>query len=177
MRIYLSTELRRPFERAWGLVPTCLHAPLRSFLRSVREVKRGGAIRLQLSDGSSVRQGLVEGPAAMFLDTSLPTMRGWILLRSDLSTRPEVIVTLFVLHELAHALRALEDPARAEAVAVMRAEVAAWMQAGAWAAHAPPEEDTEELVDEALYRAWEERLEALELRTSTGSGRTGEEEE
>ncbi|HLL46279.1 MAG TPA: hypothetical protein VK399_06205 [Longimicrobiaceae bacterium] len=175
MRIYLSPELRRPFHRAWGLVPACLHTPLGSFLRSVREVKRGGTIKLRLSDGSSVRQGLVEGPAAMFLDSSLPRMRGWILLRSDLSTRPEAIVTLFVLHEIAHALRALEDPARAEAVAVARAEIAAWMQAGAWAAHAPPGEDTQELVDEALYRAWEEHLEAGELRGSGEGGGSGEE--
>lgn len=99
---------------------------------------------------------LQQGLAAFLLDRSAAPLRGWLLLREDLADRPEPFLVLTILHEFAHAVRALEDPRRAIQVPDHRAEVAAWLQAGAWAVHSPSGEDAEEMAEIAASRALEE---------------------
>lgn len=156
LRIHLSPALRSRFERAWSQVPDYLRSFLTVFLRSARSVAPGRSVRLRLSDGTSASVDLQEGPAVFLLDRSASPYRGWVLLREDLVDRPEPLLVLMILHELAHAVRALEDPRRAVEVPEHRAEVAAWLQAGAWAVHSPSEEDAEEMAVIAISRAWEE---------------------
>lgn len=137
-------------------MPEYLHASLSEFLRSARSIVPGTRVRLRLSDGTSVSMHLEQGLAAFLLDRSAVPLRGWLLLREDLADRPEPFLVLTILHEFAHAIRALEDPRRAIQVPEHRAEVAAWLQAGAWAVHSPSGEDAEEMAEIAASRALDE---------------------
>lgn len=156
LQIHLSPALRSRFERAWSLVPDYLRSYLSVFLRSARSVAPGRSVRLRLSDGTTESIDLREGPAVFLLDQSASPYRGWLLLREDLADRPEPLLVLMILHELAHAVRAVEDPLRAVEVPAHRAEVAAWLQAGAWAVHSPSGDDAEEMAVTAISRAREE---------------------
>lgn len=118
----------------------------------------GRSVRLRLSDGTAASVDLREGPAVFLLDQSASPFRGWLLLREDLADRPEPLLVVMILHELAHAVRALEDPGRAVEVPEHRAEVAAWLQAGAWAIHSPAGYDAEEMAEMAITRAREDLL-------------------
>ena len=158
LRIQLSPVLRTRFERAWSLVPRHLHVFLSLFLRGVRSVRPGRRVRLRLSDGTDESVELREGPAAFLLDQSAFPLRGWLLLREDLADRSEPLLVLVILHELAHAVRAMEDPRRAVLIPEHRAETAAWLQAGAWAVHSPTGEDAEEMAEIAMSRAREDLL-------------------
>ncbi|HEU0078977.1 MAG TPA: hypothetical protein VFQ76_15085 [Longimicrobiaceae bacterium] len=104
LRTHLSPALQSRFERAWSLVPRHIHAFLSMFLRSVRSVKPGRKVRLRLSDGTGESIELQEGPAVFLLDQSAFPFRGWLLLREDLTDRPEPLLVLVILHELAHAV-------------------------------------------------------------------------
>jgi len=108
---------------------------------------------------------LQEGLAVFLLDRSAMPLRGWLLLREDLTDRPEPFLVLTIIHEFAHAVRALEDPRRAIQVPEHRAEVAAWLQAGAWAVHSPSEEDAEEMAEIAVARALEELASRSEVES------------
>lgn len=116
----------------------------------------GRSVRLRLSDGTTEAIRLDEGPAVFLLDRSAVPFRGWLLLRDDLADRPEPHLVVMILHEIAHAVRALEDPELAIQVPERRAEVAAWLQAGAWAVHSPAHGDVDEMAEHALLRAWEQ---------------------
>ncbi len=166
MRRYLSSEQRKVFEVAWGMLPPTVATLLREFIRSVRVVPDLNNHRIRCADGSVLDCSRDDGEEAVGfcgVDRTRSPIRGFLVFTDSLmSSGQDWYIIGTMLHELAHAWDYVEHGYRATLVENDRSEASAWLQAATWVTFSEAKEKLAKpvamfLVDSACYELWGHR--------------------
>lgn len=117
------------------MLPRSVQAELRQLIVSVKAVDTLGGAKVRCADGTSFRSDR-EACAWFACESTSGELRGFLLInrvRLLNETQPFLIATL--LHELSHGLSYSQKGYEATQIEEHRAELAAWLQAGSWAAN------------------------------------------
>ncbi len=134
MRRFLSRELLKRFNVAWGFLCEDEQVILRKFIRSVRADDEISSIKFWTPDNG--RHGPDQNGVAWcgYYGRELDGC-GFIALSTELErSATKVLAIATILHELAHALHYAHASKILMELPDAQAEQAAWTQAGAWAA-------------------------------------------